>query len=875
MLYYCVPLLKNNITMLCKYYIKLGSSTIGDTADECLEVSDCIKNLDSLKVSYTRNGLGGVVRKCGSDIEFTGKAYDAIVGYYGESYLQSEGVFAVFIADNNWRYTKLWDCPLDFATLQYDGYIATIGCVDNGVAAIIKAKGKSEYEMAVSELAEPTKLLYNGVVTKRSFTFNVVGASPQGESTTDMVQSKTIRFGSKGYHTVWVPSIGTSSKDYSSEKFTIFDQNEDSAWDNTTYGKNDGLLLNRMAEVGRAGFIKCVVDGTIHIDMDLTFTSSIASYMTGQAKSHQCCFILTVGTNVVYRKVITDYSHIEVSIHGDYYMTAGQIMAFGMSILWSWGNWYGMRAPDGSTFNTTHPDVNTGLRWPSNTQTAYVNENSYDDNPTELQVIKPITLLQKLLDNMFVDWNSGYVIGEIANTDIVLNNTLMCAAESIRSIATNNVYSSFNDFVEFMESVFGFIYTIEYKGYLMERELEMVRNEETETIKHINVELLCNEQIVLQQSSFYKMYPCGGIIEEDLGEKIDFTNEKTDYGVVDTYGKNILFDEVHSVFLLYVETEDKYYSNWSTVSTLYNSHIYNRNNRSREMLGVNFNALNTKDSLFGVVYKGKLICCDSLHDYFWLDKKENKELVTLVRFSHRSSVFSDDIIKHIDCCNNIQYVVDESKVHSAISVGYAKKDYQNENSAKNEFNFTNYYNTDTTLTDNSLSLICPYRSDCYGIEELLKKTTDSESTSSDNDLFIIVSKKNADGTYSIDRDTPVQNAYTDTVFNAALAPNIILRKNEAYIGSFAKVLKFTSSDGNSSAIIGGIPMKSNINIGSQMFKAGTISIDTGDVALPETWNGLIVFEYNGKTYRGYLESVDINFANTGTLTYNLIEKCIE
>ena len=117
---------------------------------DCMEVSDMIKNLDSIKVSYSRVDLGGVVRKCGSSIEFTGKAYDAILAHYAENYLHSKGVFAVYIADNNWNYSKAWECPLDFATLQYDANVVTIGCVDNSVAAIIKANKKSKYEFDVS-----------------------------------------------------------------------------------------------------------------------------------------------------------------------------------------------------------------------------------------------------------------------------------------------------------------------------------------------------------------------------------------------------------------------------------------------------------------------------------------------------------------------------------------------------------------------------------------------------------------------------------------------------------------------------------------------------------------------------------------------------
>ena len=86
---------------------------------------------------------------------------------------------------------------------------------------------------------------------------------------------------------------------------------------------------------------------------------------------------------------------------------------------------------------------------------------------------------------------------------------------------------------------------------------------------------------------------------------------------------------------------------------------------------------------------------------------------------------------------------------------------------------------------------------------------------------------------------------------------------------------FIGTGNMASAIIGGTSMHANINITKQLFKVGKISIDTDDHSFPETWDGLIEFAYAGKTYKGYLDSIDICFANPGTITYNIIEKCIE
>ena len=865
--------------MLCKYYLKLGSTTIGSDTDDCLDVSNYIKNLEAIKVSYTRSDLGGVVRKCGSEIEFTGKAYDRILDYFAENYLQSCGCFAVFVADNNWKYSNLWECPLDFSTLQYDGNVATMGCVDNGAAAIIKANGKSKYEYAVADLAESTKLVYNGVVTKRVFNFNIVGASPQGESTTDMVSSKDVTVTRKGYYSLWVPAIGINTESYSSEKFSIMDQSEDATWSVAASGQNDGVLMNSMMENDRAGFVRCVVDGTLHIDIDLHFGFAYPSWMA--LRGFTCYFILVAGENVVYRQEVTDYINgVDVSIHQDIEMAAGEKLGFGMSILSKITNWSGTIMPDGSKNENTYLIFNPILRWPSNTQSSYVNESGSQEEPINLSVIKPLTLLQKLLDSMFEGLDAAHVVGEITNgSNTVLDNTMLLAAESARQLASPNIYSTFNDFAETMESVFGYVYTIDDYGYMMLKELEAVKNGEAEKITHICVDKLSNETY---QTTTYHRYldilPLGDVIEDDISESLN-TEDVFSYEGGEHWDDIIFYAAAHNVFVMKDPDTGTYYThfinpNWSYRIPIQSS-LYNDGNQAKELLGVTTMFWQIFAVQYAVVYNGQLVFCDSLHNRDWFDEDINTMPITKVTFIHRNEVFSSEVVKELGNSNNLAYQFDEAKVYSAVEVGYTKKDYKNSNSGKNEFNFTNYYNTDTTLKDNTLSLISPYRADCYGIEELLVTNSDSESTSSDDDIFLVVTKTADDGSYVLDRDTTVEHAYTDTVFNANLAPNIIVRNNEAYIGAFAKLLTFTSSDANSEAVIGEHPMSENIAITSQTFKVGKIAIDTGDLTLPSSWDGIITFEYHGKTYKGYLESVDINFAQMGTLTYNLIEKCIE
>ena len=867
--------------MLCKYYLQLGCYAIDTENPDCMDVSRMIKNLESIKFSFSRVDLGGVVRKCGSSLEFTGKAYDAIIAHYEENYLQSKGVFAMYMADNNWNYSKVWECPLDFATLQYNANVVTIGCVDNSAAAIIKANKKSKYEFNVSSLKDSSSLLYNGVITQRHFAFNVTGASA-GETTTDMKSSKNIEITSRGYYSLYIPGVYVSTDGFSSEKVSAYDQAEDSTWSTSAQGKNDGLLMKGLIDSGRAGFLTCLEDCSIHIDMEVHFWFQYAQWWSYLPKSTY--FILVIDDTVVWRMQVTDYYNINVSIHSDFNMVAGQKMAFGMSVLSNESNWQGHSIPNHGLNPNTHLIFNPDLLWESNTNTVSVSESHYEDEPINIDVVKPASLLQKLLDKMFAKREDIYVVGHINEEDTILSRTLLVAAESIRGITTNKIYSSFTEFCEFMEVVFGYVYVLEDFGYKMDRELRMLDDGEKGTLHYIKKSYLTNPSMSnTSDIGYYKMLPIGGIISENLGSNLDMTTPfeyEWEGGHDVAFLEDVFYNDYANTFVVQDWNTGKYYANFTRRDAVPQGSWYNdENGHAREMIGIDAGTFYSLDGkhLYGIIRNGNIVFCDEMHDVSWLDSKENNDYIIDLTFKHRRDIFKSGTTKVLSAVNNLSYYLDEGKVYSDIEVGYPKEDYDNANSGLNEFNFTNYYKTDSDLTEQTLTLICPYRADCYGIEELLVKRNNSESTESDNDIFIVIAsaEQTVDGCWQLDRSIEVQNAFTETVFNAAIAPNKIILNNEEYLGSFAKRLKFTSSDANSSAIIGGTLMSANINITKQLFKVGKISIDTNDHSFPETWDGLIEFAYAGKTYKGYLDSIDICFANLGTITYNIIEKCIE
>ena len=155
-----------------------------------------------------------------------------------------------------------------------------------------------------------------------------------------------------------------------------------------------------------------------------------------------------------------------------------------------------------------------------------------------------------------------------------------------------------------------------------------------------------------------------------------------------------------------------------------------------------------------------------------------------VTFRPRKDYFTDVLVKRVEDFNGYQMNVNASLIYSQVNVGYEKQDYDSVN-GKDEFRFTNIYNTGTNMTDNRLELVSPYRADAYGIEFLTQKigedTTDNET---DNNVFFVCARSNGEN-YILDRSDAVEGVISpSTMFNAMYSPTSMIAANEDYLAGF-------------------------------------------------------------------------------------------
>ncbi|MBO5854957.1 MAG: hypothetical protein J6Q61_09505 [Bacteroidales bacterium] len=244
----------------------------------------------------------------------------------------------------------------------------------------------------------------------------------------------------------------------------------------------------------------------------------------------------------------------------------------------------------------------------------------------------------------------------------------------------------------------------------------------------------------------------------------------------------------------------------------------------------------------------------------------------VITFRPRKDYFSNDVVKVISDYNSYNMSVNPSLIYSQLNIGYEKQDYESVN-GKDEFRFTNIYNTGNTITDNRLEMISPYRADAYGIEFLAQKIgEDTTDNSSDNTVFFVCANL-VDGKYILDRSESIEGVISSsTMFNAMYSPSSMIEANKEYLGGFMTDLSFASSEGNTNISINGYMENRDLTLKDGLFSVGEVEIETSDIELPEDMTGIVTFEHQSEVLQGYYKNADFSYSKTKSSKITLILK---
>lgn len=827
--------------MKTRYILHIGST------DYELQDDD-LRNWDEIRCSYKRSSYDGVVRSFTSKFEFVNRAYEILQEVYLRDRFNASAILEVQTMTDRWGFEKVFECPLDFSSIEWENNTLRINAVDNNLAALIKANKSTKYEFAVgSEM--PTDNTFN--FDRMPMQENVTYGFTQGttfDNCADIVVSLNPG------ENIWVGNIGSEI-----------------SVGGSVYWKED------QTEEANSYILEALKDLELNFEFDYTYREDTGigwiylylrvirngSVVTPEVERVSGSSVMGAAIGGMgnlgysYKGSFTSYQSLY-----DYCKPGEKMWAKINGVIWV-SQYTGHSMPDGlyyrwnNTGKTSEADYfgrrNYGV-WKVKLQAGDklfilgTNGGTASSQKTSARVLEskfifgwfargesaniPVMTPKKVGSELLKKIANGKVNTSvyISDFDKRIANTYLLAAESARGIIGAKFYSSFNEFCDWMAAVFGYVYYIGAPA----------------PSKFLPTIQVCGD---------YEHSPWS-FVDEFYANSIDT--------------KNIVYIPQHGRFLYHDTTKGKLYTRWHG-STDYND----ANGYARTDTLFIIQELSTTNLYYFEEYTEGVSRYPVLYDYSEEDIGKDGQTVYFV---HRSELLNPNApVKVFDYCRELKYGVDTSVIYSTITAGYDKKDYENIN-GRDEFNFNNTYTTGCSVSDKTLSLLSKYRADCYGIEfAVQKRGEDTTDTTADKDVFFLLCTKDDEGLLIPDRSLEIKNTISNLVFNGAFSPMACIMANAGYIGLQADNLQltFASSTGNSDIEIDGVPMTSNLTLNTPIATAGTIEFTTDEVEMIGDENDLIEVVSDGVLYRGFLKEVDIKYAREEAAKYKLIVKDIE
>ena len=379
-------------------------------------VTDDLVNWDEVKLAFKRENYDGVIRSFSTKFEFAGTSYALLKGKYRDKYLQASASIVFYTRNNSWTWNERFRCALDYSTYSDDGSIISINAIDNSLASLIKANKGTQYEYLVDQLAENEPLYYDRLQMSNEIKWIIPSESE------DSSISKAITIDSKSYYSVPLYLYGTP-------EITVKDIVE--------VGDVEEIKTN-LDEI--PVFFKNTSKKSINIHLKVKFHISFGNptpsygypscffYLLKREESgnHANEFDLSMKENGLYT----------ISIDKDITLKSGESLKMVFEVV---------------------REVEFPVTWTLYDMDTYLTITFYaKDIPVNIDIIKPVTLLNRILKSMNNE-KTG-LIGEIASrVDERLDNTLIVAAESIRGLDNAKIYTSYSKFADWMKSEFGFV----------------------------------------------------------------------------------------------------------------------------------------------------------------------------------------------------------------------------------------------------------------------------------------------------------------------------------------------------------------------------------------------------------------------------------
>ena len=828
--------------MLTKFYIEIDG-----VESEIPQV--CVKNWDDIKCSYKRSDYSGVTRSFTSQFEFVGEAYYTLMSLYMRDGFNAQAKFSLYTITDTWQWVKQFSCVLDFSTIVWDNNVLKINCVDNNLAALIKANKSTKYEWKVGEeISTNDTMTFNRLPMKNSITYEFTGGeTDENDGSLKVPPSENDRsyLGVVTDDEILVNGYLNWNEDQTTEAdgYMVVAEKDVDIEVNVELTYDRGWRSRYQWDTGRGvkTSMKCRLhvlhpDGTRTFVVQFFINSNEKKY-TGTFESEEAlnkAFPITSMSQIPYWAIVNDevwevhhYGTIDRTYWENTHLDESTYRHYSIAHKAT----VSLKKNDKLVLYTTSD--NEVHIYSSSIKFSWM----ATGNPVSMQCFKPVTIANAILRRI----GEGSINASVAisDYDARLAKTFIVAAESVRGIPGAKIYTSFSEFVDWMATVFGYTY---YLG-----------DETKSGLK-------------------YHQQALGGV-------------NGTPYGIDDTPWMNVYSEPPTA--------EQIYYCSWCGIFAAhadggkYHRYFpgfenYNHPGYLRARMDTVFTIKRHDGEKY--VNKNYYFVSDpsTIVNYtpveYEGDLADIEKPMQKVYFVHRSEIFNPNAnVKHIKHVRDVQYTVESSTIYASVNIGYEKKDYETVN-GRDEFNFNNTYTTGCSVTDKKLSLLSKYRADSYGFEFAAQKQgSDTTDTTSDNDVFFAYCKRLEDGTIVPDNSITIENAISASVFNGVFSPMACVQANAGYIGmqSANLHLKFASSDGNSEVVVDGIGISSDIDLSTPLITSGVVEFSTDDVDEPAGFDDIVEFESNGVVYRGFVLEAKFRYGKVEAADYKLIVKEIE
>ena len=456
--------------MICKYFL-----TIDGSKEEILK--NDLKNWDEVEYSLKRSKYSGVVRSFSSSFEFVGNAAQMIRREFMAHQLYSNAEIEVQLMENNWTFTPVFSCPLDFASYEEEEGIVKINAIDNSLAAIIKSRKGNKYEFLMSEFSDSkdTSFRYDGIALDNMVSYKMGGDADSNnivEFVTLEGQSGTWQYQKFPINHVKDDIVENKEMEWTNQPQEVYQYktNEELAGTGvmiTDRGFPYGSFTNGDYKMLRKSHSESGFDSYVDIRVSAELELSFDDNMDTNSLELWICSATPTGDVVIYENERSR----EVSMNklkydqtkGKYVLENSSYRIYDDYILILISRF---KLRGGKTSKIRVISSNITVTW----------EGHYP--PTYLDYVKPKTLLEKLLSSM-TDNAVGYTCeidglqnnypssqfstlgrwdteGRLAKTIIIPKDVLNNNPDDIRFLRT-----SFDEFCKWMEAVFGYVYYIE------------------------------------------------------------------------------------------------------------------------------------------------------------------------------------------------------------------------------------------------------------------------------------------------------------------------------------------------------------------------------------------------------------------------------